>query len=109
MNDFGDTVDMSIKVQIDGILMKINDDCDSSDLLTTNTIKGEKKDAFFVMSLTTCQQLTVIRCYDKLLEMDYAIMSQASKRYEEEASTNIKIFSIMRKAERNLKKVNVKC
>ncbi len=99
---------MSIKVQIDGILTKINDDWDSSDLLTTNTIKGEIKDSFFVMSLTTCQHLTVIRYYDKLFEIDYAVISQASKRYEE-AKTNIKIFSIMRKAERNLKKVNVKC
>ncbi len=58
---------------------------------------------------TTCQQLTVISCYDKLFEMDYAIMSQAGKRNEVEVKTNKKIFSIMRKAEKNLKKVNVKC
>ncbi len=100
---------MGIKVQIGGILTKIHDDWDSSELLTTNTIKGEIKDAFFVMSLTTCQHLTVIMYYDKLIEIDYAAISKTSKRYEEEAKTNIKIFSIMRKAERNLKKVNVKC
>ncbi len=91
MNDFGDTVDMSIKVQIDSILTKINGDWDSSGFLTTDTIKGERKGAFFVMSMTTCQHLTIIRCYDKLFEMNYAIMSQTSKRYEE-AKTNKKIF-----------------
>ncbi len=96
-------------MQIDGILTKINDDRDSSGLLTTNTIKGEIKDACFAMSSTTCQLLTVIRYYDKLFEIDYAAISQANKRYEEEAKTNIKIFSIVRKAEKNLKKVNVKC
>ena len=61
------------------------------------------------MKRVRSQHLTVIRYYDKLFEMDYAAISQASKRYEEEAKTNKKIFSIVRKAEKNLKKVNVKC
>ena len=46
INDFGDTVDMGIKVLIDGILTKIDDVLDPSDILTTNTIKGDIKDAF---------------------------------------------------------------
>ena len=42
----GDTVDMGIKVLINGILTKIDEVLDTSDMLTTNTIKGDIKDAF---------------------------------------------------------------
>lgn len=62
--------------------------------------------AIYLMKKYTCLKLKEI---GKLFEMDYAAISQAGKRYEEEAKTNKKIFSIMSKAERNLKKDNVKC
>ncbi len=46
INDFGDTVDMGIKVLINGILTKIDEVLDPSDIVTANTIKGDIKDAF---------------------------------------------------------------
>ena len=42
----GDTVDMGIKVLINGILTKIDEVLDTSNMLTANTIKGDIKDAF---------------------------------------------------------------
>ena len=46
INDFGDTVDMGINELINGILTKIDEVLDTSGILTTNTIKGDIKDAF---------------------------------------------------------------
>ncbi len=40
-------------------------------------------------------------------DMNYAAISQAGKRYEEETKASKNMFSVMRKAERNLKKVSV--
>jgi hypothetical protein len=63
--------------------------------------------AIYLVKKYTCLKLKEIGI---LFKMDYAAISQASKRYEDEAKINKKIFSIMRKAEKRLnKEANVKC
>ena len=57
--------------------------------------------AIYLIKKYTCLKLKEI---GELFEMDYAAISQTSRRYEDEAKRNKKTFSIMSKAEKSLKK-----